>query len=72
MKYLLSVVLILTLLSCKPSVEPINNYKESLVHYKGVSIMRGNRFLIERDSIFISVYVTKYDFQRFEIGDTIK
>ena len=69
--YILYIVLGGVLVSCVKQT-PINNYKDSIIHYKGSSMGNGGQFKIEKEGAFLIVYVTKYDYNRYEVGDTIK
>ena len=65
---LLSVVI---LSSCKQQV-PIKNYKGAIVHKKGNTIAEGDYFKVEIDGKFLVLNVTKFDAEKYIVGDTIK
>lgn len=67
----LYLVLAVVFVGCKEQ-EPVKNYKGGIVHYKGENIANGGRFKIEKGGEFLTVYVTKYDYEKYNVGDTIK
>jgi len=76
-KLLLTLTLTLFLFSCKNEIEPLHNYKESIVHDKMIDFHYNKSVLISiKDStdvyIFKRIYVSEYDYSRFQKGDTIK
>lgn len=71
LSYALYTLLAVVLTSCY-SDEPIKNHKGGIVHYKASNIANGGRFKLEKDGKFLTVYITDYDYKRYNVGDTIK
>jgi hypothetical protein len=72
-KTLISYTLLCVVLlsSCKEQV-PVKNYKGAIVHKKRNTVAEGDSFKIEQDGKFLVIRVTKFDAEKYIVGDTIK
>jgi len=73
-KFILIIILLLVVLSsCQV---PIENYKGSIVIDKEGKTPSGYKIVIQINkkygAIDRTIYVYKYDYERFKVGDTIK
>jgi hypothetical protein len=70
---LIIILLLVVLSSCQV---PIDNYKGSIVIDKSGKTDFGYQMVIQTDrkyeAVARTIYVYKYDFDRFNLGDTIK
>jgi len=71
LKNALYILLAVVMTSCY-SEQPIKNFDGGIIHYKGTNLANGGKFKVEKDGKFLTVYVTDYDYNRYEVGDTIK
>jgi len=69
MKKLLILATLILLGSCSKAV-PIENYKESIVYEKYTFF--GYYFSLKVKNEFIEIRTLKYDYNKYNIGDTIK
>lgn len=69
---IVGLILVTFFISCSRGVEPIDNYSGCIVHKK-THIWRHRRwYFMQRDSVFVEVRVTGFDYKKYEVGDTIK
>lgn len=76
MKKLKGLLLVLMLLLVSCVEEPVDNWKSAIVVDKFVNAV-GGKFQLkyytkDNEWKFAYIYVVKYDFDRYHIGDTIK
>lgn len=71
MKKLITLALLSLILQSCHKEEPISNYKGCIVHWKGASVVE-RVYKLQKDTIFVDVYVTDFDYKKYYIGDTIK
>lgn len=69
----LYLLLATSLFSC--TMQPIDNYGGAIIHKKDAPPV-GERFILQINtkdgSALKTVYVSEYDYKRYEVGDTIK
>ena len=70
---LLYILLAVGFFSC--TMQPIDNYGGAIVHKKDAP-PAGERFMLQINtkdgSMLRTVYVSEFDYKRYEVGDTIK
>lgn len=73
-KVILSIIAILCLISCNDTTTPIENFKGAIVVRKRVSLNLVVTLRYKHNSIFkdTTIYVIPYDYNRVQVGDTIK
>ena len=68
---LYTLLCVVFLSSCREQV-PVKNYKGAIIHKKANTIAEGDYFKIEKDGKFLVISVTKFDYKKYVVGDTIK